>query len=198
MSGRKTHKKNRAGSEPQGIVRIIGGQWRSRKIPFPEISGLRPTPDRVRETLFNWLQPEISGARVLDLFAGSGCLGFEALSRGAVRLDSVDQSALACNYLQKTKSLLNTDLAEVHCVDAQTYLNQESETSYNIVFVDPPFALNMQADILTLLIDKHWLAAEARIYVESPVESEIPIPSGMQVYRQLQAGNVLATLLRYP
>ena len=129
-------------------LRIIGGKWRGRKIKFPDIEGLRPTPDRVRETLFNWLSPVIIGAKCLDLFAGSGALGFEALSRGASKTVFVDSNNLVTQQLQYNQQLFQCSDIEIHKMSAEQYL-QTTEKSFDIIFLDPT---------LKTIRDFHFLA----------------------------------------
>ncbi|WP_333603296.1 16S rRNA (guanine(966)-N(2))-methyltransferase RsmD [Pantoea eucrina] len=145
-----------------GQIRIIGGQWRGRKLPVPDSAGLRPTTDRVRETLFNWLAPDLPQARCLDCFAGSGALGLEALSRyaGSVTLLELERSVA-------------------------------QQLSRNVVFVDPPFRKGLLAETLALLERNQWLSADALIYVESEVEQGAPdVPASWQLYREKIAGQV--------
>ena len=177
-------------------VRIIGGQWRRRKIAFADLPGLRPTADRVRETLFNWLQPELPGARVLDLFAGSGSLGFEALSRGAGTAIMIENALPAVRQLQETKAMLGAERAEILRMDALTYLRSTPDSKFQLVFIDPPFQLNLYTDIFQALLAQPWIGGGGLIYVESDVHGVPAWPDSWSVYRQLAAGNVVATLLR--
>lgn len=176
-------------------VRIIGGKWRGRKIHFAESEGLRPTPDRVRETLFNWLMPYISEARVLDMFAGSGALGLEALSRGAAELLLLESAASVVTQLKNSLALLKTEQATVLQQRAEYWLTQAYTSTFDIVFLDPPFASGLLPELLQQLENSACLAAHALIYVETdqPLPPE-HIPSTWQVHRQQQAGQVLYTL----
>lgn len=145
-------------------VRIIGGAWRSRRIQFHGRQDLRPTPDRVRETLFNWLGQQFTGEWCLDLFAGSGALGFEAASRGAGRVVMVEQDRLALAALERNKTLLGADCVEIRSGDALDHLRRR-EDRFDIVFLDPPFRLDQWVPLLELLPAR--LRPGARIYIES-------------------------------
>lgn len=177
-------------NKPAGTIRIIAGKWRGRKINFPEVQGLRPTPDRVRETLFNWLQNMIGNARCLDLFSGSGALGFEAASRGAAHVDLVELDNLAVQSLQQNCQLLAAENCRVNKATAQTFLNTESQ-AYDIVFIDPPFQANMWTEIAELLNKNNLLAANAYIYLESPKKQDLAdLPSQWQLLKDKVAGDV--------
>jgi 16S rRNA (guanine966-N2)-methyltransferase len=170
-------------------LRIIGGAWRGRKLNFPAIAAIRPTPDRVRETVFNWLQSDIVGARVLDLFAGSGALGFEALSRGAAQVTFVDREPQIGRYLTETLQRLDSTQGEVHTADSQGWL-AIAPRPYDIVFLDPPFAANSLPEICRQLEAQGWLASPALIYVESPADAELHLPANWQVIKSKTAGQV--------
>lgn len=160
-----------AKSEP-GQVRIIGGRWRGTRLPVAAAPGLRPTPDRVRETLFNWLQPALPGARVLDLFAGSGALGLESLSRGAREAWLVESDPRQCQSLHDTVERLHAqDEAQVVRADALTWLRAPIQGRFDVVFIDPPFSANLWQDALALL--PQWLATDAWLYLESPVAQDV-------------------------
>ena len=150
-------------------IRIIGGQFRGKKLHFPAIEGLRPTPDRVRETLFNWLMHDIQDARCLDAFAGSGALGFEAYSRGAAHVMLLEYDPLACANLLKTAALFNSSKLAVKRIDACKFLQQASET-FDIVFLDPPFAKNLIPLCLETLAHSRVLIPGGLLYLESPEE----------------------------
>lgn len=156
---------------PRGAnrVRIIGGQWRSRLLQFPDSTGLRPTGDRVRETLFNWLGQTLRGQACLDLFAGSGALGFEAASRGADRVVMIESNADAVEALTENKRLLQADQCEIKRADAMAYLRHPA-CKFDIVFVDPPFATGTLADVLDRIGPS--VAQDGRVYVEwgEPIE----------------------------
>lgn len=175
------------------FVRIIAGQWRSRRLPFPPIPGLRPTPDRVRETLFNWLAPHIHGTRCLDVFAGSGALGFEALSRGAAHAVFLDASRPVIDALVKNAQLLKTTDYETYCGDATTWLSKRPTQPFDIVFLDPPYSLSLLGPCLTLLRDNQLLTEHAFVYVED--NQPIPDFPGFSKHRELKAGQVWAALL---
>lgn len=154
-----------------GQIRIIAGRWRGRRLEFPAVSGLRPTGDRLRETLFNWLMPDLPGARCLDLFAGSGALGLEAASRHAGAVVLVEKDAQACRALQQHCSTLQANTVMVAHCDALTWLqtSQAPGETFDIVFLDPPFDSGLLADSIAALQSGSWLAADALIYTESAV-----------------------------
>ncbi|MGC3981777.1 MAG: 16S rRNA (guanine(966)-N(2))-methyltransferase RsmD [Steroidobacteraceae bacterium] len=178
-------------------MRIIGGRWRGTRLDFPEIAAIRPTPDRVRETLFNWLQQDVVDAECLDLFAGSGALGLEALSRGAQSAVFVDQEKLIGTYLRAILQRLNCSNGEVHAGDAGTYL-QQTPRSFDIVFLDPPFAAASAGDLLKrlfALLEAQHLKPHAWIYLECPADLGAPNswaywPAHWQLHRSKQAGQV--------
>jgi len=176
-------------------LRIIGGEWRGRKLRFADGEGLRPTTDRVRETLFNWLAPLIHGARCLDLFAGSGALGLEALSRGAGEMVFVDNNPAAIAALKENLALLKVDNAAVIRGDALAYLRGEART-FDVVFLDPPFRRDLLQPAIKLLGEQPWLAEGARVYLELESEEPLPeLPSGWEVLRSKQAGQVAYHLI---
>ncbi len=166
-------------------LRIIGGDWRSRQLSFVDAPGLRPTPARVRETVFNWLQYEIFGKRCLDLYAGSGALGFEAASRGAKSVIQVESNAQACRSLKDNALALSADdRIKVVQSDVLRYLEGEA-TAFDVVFLDPPFGLNLVIQTCRLLEDNGWLAKHAKIYVETERHFDF---SGMpENWRQLKS-----------
>ncbi len=178
-------------AESDGELRIIGGQWRGRKLRFPALPGLRPSPDRVRETLFNWLAPEISGARCLDLFAGSGALGLEALSRGAGFCQFVDAASAAARRIESHLTLLSCRDAQVFCGAAQAWLQQSAAVTFNIVFIDPPFRQGLLDECCKLLEDRNWLAERAWIYIEAAADEPAPaVPPTWHRHRDKRAGQV--------
>ncbi|WP_318362637.1 16S rRNA (guanine(966)-N(2))-methyltransferase [Enterobacter sp.] len=180
-------KPNRAAS---GQIRIIGGQWRGRKLPVPDSPGLRPTTDRVRETLFNWLAPSMVNARCLDCFAGSGALGLEALSRYAGASTLIEMERGVAQQLQQNLATLKAANAKVVNTNTLTFLNQAG-TPHDIVFVDPPFRKGLLDDTLRLLEVNGWLADDALIYVESEVENGLPpVPVHWDLHREKVAGQV--------
>jgi 16S rRNA (guanine966-N2)-methyltransferase len=146
-------------------IKIIGGQWRSRNITFVDSPGLRPTPARVRETLFNWLQYDVAGNSCLDLYAGSGALGFEAASRGAKLVVQVEENTLVCQHLKKNALALAAQQIKLVQSEVFRFLAGKSEL-YDLVFIDPPFGKNLAVQTCQWLEDKGWLSAQAKIYVE--------------------------------
>ncbi len=184
-------------SGPRNEVRIIAGQWRGRRLRFPPDTGIRPTPDRVRETLFNWLQGSIEGARCLDLFAGSGALGVEALSRGADSVVLVERDPRVVAYLQATLKLLEARGGEVRRVDAQTFLRSGGRR-FDLVFLDPPFAEGALAPLLAALVSGGQLAPGARVYIEHAARDGLPaLPPGLIPWRSKRAGQVGYHLLAW-
>ena len=183
---------NRAKRSPKPL-RIIGGQWRSRHLEFPELPGLRPTPDRVRETLFNWLAPVLPGARCLDLFAGSGALGIEALSRGAAETVFVEQHPAAVGALRANLAKLQADGAHVHMADAQAWLRLPS-TPFDIVFLDPPFGAGLLEPVCARLEQNGWLAEQTWIYLEAEIGQMPVLPAAWTLHRNKTAGAVLFQL----
>lgn len=175
-------------------MRIVGGEWRGRKIRFPPVPAIRPTPDRVRETLFNWLQPVIVGSRCLDLYAGSGALGLEALSRGAAQVVFVDMDAAVTQHLGTTLEVLKCTRGRVVRSAAGHFLCAEGERTggpFDIVFLDPPFAEPVLAETCDLLERGGWLASGARIYLEAPAAAGEPdLPASWTVLRSKRAGEV--------
>lgn len=181
----------------QGQLRIIGGEWRSRKVSFIDAEGVRPTPDRVRETLFNWLAPYIEGATVLDLFAGSGALSLEALSRGAAEATIVDVNYEVISVLKKQLQLLSCDKATLVKQSALNFLQGIPAKQFDVVFLDPPFRKDMLQQSCQLLADNHWLAEKAWVYTESELmPTQLAMPSGWQLYREKKAGQVYYSLWR--
>ena len=171
-------------------MRIIAGRWRGRKLAFPDAGGLRPSGDRVRETLFNWLTPVLPGSRCLDLFAGSGALGFEAASRGAARVVAVENDRAVVQALRDNRARLGADAVEIVARDALAYLQGPAEP-FDIVFLDPPFALDCLAGVGRLLQAGGWLVEGARVYVETPAgRSPPPVPAAWRPLREKRAGQV--------
>jgi 16S rRNA (guanine966-N2)-methyltransferase len=172
------------------VLRIIGGAWRGRKLRFPAGAAIRPTPDRVRETLFNWLGAATRGARCLDLFAGSGALGLEALSRGAAHVTFVEVNEAAARALRARLVEWQASDARVERADALRYLAGAAQ-SYDIVFLDPPFASRLLPRAAALLEERRWLSDGARIYVECAArQGAPPVPESWQPLRAKQAGEV--------
>lgn len=184
-------------SEP-GELRIIGGEWRGRKLRFPALPGLRPSPNRVRETLFNWLQPELSGAHCLDLFAGSGALGLEALSRGAGSCWFVEVARTASQQIRQHLTTLKCDTGRAIDADALQWLESMPPTPrFHLVFLDPPFRQGMVAECCARLERSGRLSDNALIYVESAVDEGPPdVPANWTLHRDKQAGQVAYRLFR--
>lgn len=174
-----------------GEVRIIGGNWRSRKLRFPALPGLRPTPDRVRETLFNWLGQDLTGRDCLDLYAGSGALGFEAASRGARRVVMVERDATVLRALQANREMLDATGVEVVRADALEFI-QHHDGRYQVVFADPPFADDQWRQLLELL--PRCLTADGLVYCERA--RALSAPPGWAVVRSGRAGQVSHQLLK--
>lgn len=181
---------NRA-SAARNRVRIIGGQWRRRLIRFPEAEGLRPTPDAVREKLFNWLGQELHGLDCLDLFAGSGALGFEAASRGARRVVMVEKNRVVLNALQLSVAALAANNVAVLQEDGVKFLSG-CRDSFDVVFLDPPYAAGLQEQILTALPPR--LNPGARVYAEH--DGNLAVPAGWVVWREGRAGKAHFCLLK--
>lgn len=173
-------------------MRIIGGEHRRRQLKVLGRPGLRPTPDRVRETLFNWLAAHLPGARVLDLFAGSGALGLEALSRGAAWCDLVEWDGGAARLLlDNLERLRLSERARVYPKDAQVFLRHPPERPYDVIFLDPPYASGLLDAAMPALDEAGWLARDARIYIEHPARMGPPqLPPGWERLRQGEAGEV--------
>lgn len=171
-------------------LRLIGGRFRGRRLPFPDQLGLRPTPDRVRETLFNWLAPIINGARCLDAFAGSGALGFEAVSRGASDVVLIERAPQVARQLQANAQTLGVAGLTIHQTDTLQWLASASRP-FDIVFLDPPFADNLLAPAIDRLAVPGWLTPGAHIYLETARQSAFPpLPSGWELIREQTAGQV--------
>lgn len=181
-----------------GQVRIIAGQWRSRRLPIQDLEGLRPTTDRVRETLFNWLAGDLVGARVLDCFGGSGALALEALSRYAKYARVFELQASAARQLQQNLITLKCDSADVIQGNTLSLLTQTPDEGFDIVFIDPPFR-KMLAEQSIALIDQHrWLNHNAQIYVETESElSQINVPANWIQLKEKKAGQVIYRLYQY-
>ncbi|RFF33127.1 16S rRNA (guanine(966)-N(2))-methyltransferase RsmD [Wenzhouxiangella sediminis] len=179
-----------------GRIRIIGGQWRGRKLAVPYAPGLRPTGDRARETLFNWLQAQVPGARCLDLFAGTGALGLEALSRGAASSVFVERDRRLAGRLREIAGdWPGGDRMEVVQGDVLRWLGTD-ERSFDLVFIDPPFSDSLQGRVLEALVDGGHLASGARVYVEQDArDPEIDPGERYELLRSKTLGEVRLTLL---
>ncbi len=171
-----------------GHVRIVGGRLRGSKIAVRDRPGLRPTPDRVRETLFNWLMPVIDGARCLDLYAGTGVLGLEAASRGAREVVLVEADRAQAEAIEADRVRLHADGVRVIAARAEDFLAGVPQ-AFDVVFVDPPFAHQAWSGCLARLADG-WVARAARVYVESPVGVDYAVPAGWRPHREGRAGDV--------
>lgn len=177
------------------LLRIIGGEWRSRKLRFADVPGLRPTPDRVRETLFNWLQTQVPGARCLDLFAGSGALGLEALSRGASEVVMVEKHPAAAKALRDNIALLGAQQAVLVHDDAFRYLQRETG-AFDLIFLDPPFRKNLLEPVLETLLAKSLLSPDGMIYLEQEADAATDFGRfNLRIHRETQAGQVKSLLL---
>ncbi|MDQ6573704.1 MAG: 16S rRNA (guanine(966)-N(2))-methyltransferase RsmD [Haemophilus parahaemolyticus] len=185
-------------SKAMGEVRVIAGLWRGRKLSVLNAEGLRPTTDRVKETLFNWLMMDVANARCLDCFAGSGSLGIEALSRQAQAVVFLEKFANAAQQLKKNLASLKTDKGTVINTDTLTYLSQKNSTEpFEIIFIDPPFHHNLVPQVLTLLQQNNWLAENALIYVET--EKNHPpllLAENWQIIKEKSAGIVTSRLIQ--
>ncbi len=177
-----------------GRIRLIAGEWRGRRLPVPDRPGLRPTPDRVRETLFNWLMPVIEGSHCLDLYAGSGALGLEAASRGAARVTLVERDPAALAQLRANRDLLAAGQVEIEAGDTLAWLERGPARAYDIVFVDPPYADQLVARSVCALLAGDWLAAQALVYLEWPVGQTAPVAGSP--WREARAGGVRYALYR--
>jgi 16S rRNA (guanine966-N2)-methyltransferase len=178
-----------------GRLRIIGGRFRGRRLPVPDEPGLRPTPDRVRETLFNWLTPVIEGARCLDPFAGSGALGLEAASRGAASVVLIERSEPAARRLRGAIHVLGACGVEVIHADALRWLDpppgRGGAGPFDLVFLDPPFAAGLLDRACQLLDRNHWLEPGSRVYLETAAAQGFPpLPDGWELIRDRRAGQV--------
>ncbi len=191
MAKRKSENK----SQP-GRLRIVAGIWRSRLLEIADVPGLRPTSSRIRETVFNWLSPRIAGAHCLDLFAGTGALGLEALSRGAASCDFVENSSKAAKTLRANIATLETRSAHVHEVKAQSFIAQAGARRYEILFLDPPFAADLLPELCRLIEAGNLLTDGARIYVEEDRNQPMfELPERWQVLKSKETGNVRYSLL---
>lgn len=178
-------------SRPGNQVRIIAGDFRRRILHFPDIPGLRPTPDRVRETLFNWLGQELTGMICLDAFAGSGALGFEAASRNAARVVMLESTRQACDALKHNRELLKADRIEIQQTETLAWMRGSAE-QFDVIFLDPPFASGLVEKSLPLAVK--LLGPEGSIYVEQ--SDEIHAPEGFIIHRQGRAGQSHFALLK--
>lgn len=191
-------KRSRSNHSSLGEIRIIGGDWRGRKLPVRQAEGLRPTSDRVRETLFNWLQFEIPGARCLDVFAGSGALGLEALSRGAAQVTLLEKDSQNAQLLIENVERLQADNAEVMCVDSLSWLNTQAKQAYDVVFLDPPFHKGLLEDVLKKVVENGYLNLERGwLYLEQEVTKDWPdLGEGWSIHREKTTSQVKYALFK--
>lgn len=180
-----------------GELKIIGGTWRSRKLRFPDAGGVRPTPARTRETLFNWLANEVPGSHCLDLFSGSGALGLEALSRSAASATLVEHNRTLADALRQNLALLNSQDGQVVCQCAEQFLARPATRSFDIIFMDPPFRKGWLEHLLQLIVEHGWVAPGGCVYAEYESERASPVaPAGWQLHREKSAGQVTYCLFR--
>ncbi len=178
-------------------VRIIAGDYRSRKLEFPSLDGLRPTADRVRETLFNWLQDSIAGETCLGLFAGSGALGFEALSRNASKVDFIEKDSEAAGAISGNIQRLGTDRGRVHCTDALRWLATDEQAEYGLVFLDPPFTQSLLGEAMRKLEESNVMKDGCLVYIEQQADAEwTNIPANWLELKRKKAGSVRYGLFR--
>ena len=180
----------------RGRLRIIGGEWKRRQIRFSGGADLRPTPDSVRETLFNWLSPDLHQAGCLDLFAGSGALGLEAASRGAERVVLVEMHKTCCVQLKDTVALLKAEQVMIHCAEALDWMTS-CEQQFDIVYLDPPYDTDLVKRSLNRLIRYRLLRPEAQIYIECSAQEAPTISEEWAILRQKKAGQVCYGLYQH-
>ena len=192
MKGKRRHGVRAGGSQP-GLVRIIGGQWRSRRLPIVDVPGLRPTGDRVRETLFNWLSPWLPGSRCLDLYAGAGALGLEAASRGAAEVVLVEVNQRAVDGLRSNVETLAAGNVTVVHADAGGWMDQAG-SRFDVIFIDPPFDLGNVETVLKQAADH--VVERGWIYLERPAQAQVQLPPTLETYRDRTFSDVRALLLR--
>ncbi|MEO1419785.1 MAG: 16S rRNA (guanine(966)-N(2))-methyltransferase RsmD [Pseudomonadota bacterium] len=173
-----------------GTVRIIGGEFRRLQMPVAEVEGLRPTTDRVRETVFNWLDRYLPGAEVLDLFAGTGALGFEAISRGAKALVTIEKNSTAARMLRDNAAMLARERIEIIAADARVWAERPADRAFDVVFIDPPFQDADAAELCTLLLRQGWLAPDAVVYVEQSANNAAPPAAPFVSNKEKTAGQV--------
>jgi len=189
-------KRNAENKNQPGRLRIVAGNWRSRLLEIADVPGLRPTSARIRETVFNWLAPRIAGSRCLDLFAGTGALGLEALSRGAASCVFVEKSVKATQTLRANIATLQAENAVVCATSALKFLQQGGHARFEIVFLDPPFTADLLPDVCRLLEESSMLADNARIYIEEDrSQPELKLPEPWQILKTKTSGNVRYSLL---
>jgi 16S rRNA (guanine966-N2)-methyltransferase len=184
------------GSSAGGSLRIVAGNLRGSRLAVPDRPGLRPTPDRVRETLFNWLAPVVAGARCLDLYAGTGALGIEALSRGAREGVVVERDRELCRLLQDNLARLKVTAARVVADDAFAFLGAPAAAPFDLVFLDPPFGADLWSEAALRLERGGWLSDAAWIYVEATPQAGFAAPPAWSLHREGRAGLVRYALYR--
>jgi 16S rRNA (guanine966-N2)-methyltransferase len=198
---RKSNSKRPGDRLKPGHVRIIGGEWRGRRLPVVDLPGLRPSGDRARETLFNWLQPYIGGARCVDLFAGTGVLGLEAFSRGAAEVTLVENTPLAVQALRAALVKLEVPGAKagVHLAetDALKWLQTRESLTLDIVFIDPPFSSRLETQAMTLLVDRNLVSEGGLVYIETSRNTPPFHPGlGWEILKDQSIGEVRMLLLK--
>ena len=186
----------RRGTTPPGHIHIIGGSLRGSRLAVPALPGLRPTPQRLRQTVFDWLAPVIAGANVLDAFAGSGALGIEALSRGAGAATFIERDSAQARAIEADLARLHQGHATVRCGDALRILAEPATGNFDIVFLDPPFDAGLWDQSVALLDAGGWLAADALVYAEAGKDNTLEVPGHWRLHRRREAGAVRGTLYR--
>ena len=190
-------RKNNARHGGAGQLRIIAGEWRGRKLPVADIEGLRPTPDRVRETVFNWLAPYIPGARVLDCFSGSGALSLESLSRGASSAVMLEKASAAAQALISNLVLLSASQGAVVNTDSLVWLSRPAEAPFDVVFLDPPFRKELLEQTCQLLITNGYVSSDTVVYIEAEKELSLAVvPESWHLFKEKVAGQVRYSLWR--
>jgi len=192
---RNVRRRNASPPSSPGSVRIVAGSLRGSRLDVPPRAGLRPTPDRVRETLFNWLAPVIAGARCLDAYAGTGALGIEALSRGAAECVFVERDRELADRLRGNLARLHVEGAQVVTMDAGHFLAGPARP-FDVVFLDPPFDADLWSGSAGRLEQGGWLGADALVYLESPADAALALPHAWSVHREARAGAVRYALYR--
>jgi len=191
----KAHHNKKLG---RGFVRVIAGEWRGRKIPVPISDGLRPTTDRTRETVFNWLMPYVADSICLDACAGTGILGLECLSRGAKSVDFVERDRAVSKVLESNLSNLGANNGAIHNVSIEQFIDSLSTNrpAYDIVFVDSPFSAGLQESICQQLSEKKCLSESSLVYVESELKHDFVLPASWEIFREKRGNKVKYQLLR--
>lgn len=197
--GKTTSRTISSGTQPKGKgagqLRIIAGEWRGTKLPIADLPGLRPTSDRVRETVFNWLNVYVPGAHVLDCFSGTGALSLEAISRGAASAVMLEKAGLAAQTLKANLATLKSDKGQVFNTDSQQWLSKKATQRFDLVFLDPPFRMGLLKTTCELLESNGYLNENTLIYIEAEKElSPLPIPANWQPLKSKTAGQVSFTL----